>query len=439
MSAGRPAASTPHWFAELLRSGGFARAYTLAAFGTVIAGFAIERIAGLTTYATIVSSLCVVGTVVMVLRRQEFSPWRLVPITLLLFVLWAGTSVLWTTSRSHTAASWIALTGIGLIAVVVGHIRDTLQTARALGDVMRWLMSISLGLEIAIGIFMRTPIHPLGIQGAITRLGPVQGIFGTRNLLGFAAVLALITFVVEWRTNSVRPGLSVYSVCVAGLLAVLSDSPTVLVLAAATGLAAAVLTLIRHAQPHNRGALQGGLATVVALAIVAGYLMRHPIVGWIGAEADLSTRSRLWRELATFAQVDPVRGWGWFGPWPADRAPFLDINYLLSDHYTSALNAYIDVVLQLGWIGLLLFLAFAGLGLVRAWLVASERRSVVYAWTPLILVALLADSLFESFTLAGFSWLLLVVCAVRAGRSRSWRDRIDGSEIGPALPRANER
>ena len=46
----------------------------------------------------------------------------------------------------------------------------------------------------------------LGIQGNIAQLGPIQGIFGTRNLLGFVAVIALITFLIEYRTQSVRAG-----------------------------------------------------------------------------------------------------------------------------------------------------------------------------------------------------------------------------------------
>ena len=102
--------------------------------------------------------------------------------------------------------------------------------------------------------------------------------------------------------------------------------------------------------------------------------------------------------------------------------------------HATGLNAYFDVLLQLGWVGLVLFVVFAGIALVRSWLDASERRSVIYAWTPLILVALLVDSMFESFTLSGIGWLLLVLCAVRAGKSRSWRERMDGSgaDAGPA-------
>jgi exopolysaccharide production protein ExoQ len=426
-----------HWLAELMRSASMARAYTLAAFGTVLGSFAIEWMAGLATYATIVIGLCAVGALILVARRREIRFVRLVPITLIVFVAWAGASLFWTTSRSHTAASWLAMVAIAFIAIVIGHVRDTLQTARALGDVMRWLLSISLGLEIVIGILLRSPISFLGIQGRIVEFGPVQGIFGTRNLLGMVAVLALITFVVEWRTNSVRPGVAVYSVAVGGILAVLSDSPTVLVLAAAVGLATAVLALVRHTRPHNRTALQWAIGAVVVVALVVAYATRHQLIAWIGAGSDFSIRTDLWRVLSIYVRAYPVQGFGWVGPWPQDVSPFDSVNSILDDHFTSALNAYADLVLQLGWVGLILFAAMAGIAVIRSWLVASERRSVVYAWTPLILVTLLVDSLFESFALFGIGWLILVVCLVRAGQSRSWRERVDAVDAAPALPPAD--
>src|SRR5690606_14029016 len=89
-----------------------------------------------------------------------------------------------------------------------------------------------------------------------------------------------------------------------------------------------------------------------------------------------------------------------------------------------------DVLLQLGIAGLLLFLILGVVALIRSWLVASVRRSVVYAWTPLVLVTLAVDSMFESFTLAGAGWFMLVLCALRAGQSRSWRENIDAAHTG---------
>src|SRR5690606_29006150 len=145
------------------------------------------------------------------------------------------------------------------------------------------------------------------------------------------------------------------------------------------------------------------------------------IIAWLGAGSDFSTRADLWNLILDFAAARPIQGWGWFGPWQRGEYPFTYINFLLDDSHQTALNAYFDTLLQLGAAGLVLFLLLGGVALIRPWLVASVRRSVVYAWTPLVLVTLAVDSMFESFTLAGAGWFMLVLCALRAGQTRSWR------------------
>lgn len=422
------------WIA-LLASADLARAFTIAVFGAVFSAFAIERIAGRVTYASIVVALCVLGLGMLIARRREISLVRLAPTTVLMFIAWALASVFWSQDTSGSFWGWVSLFGLAFLAVTLGHVRDTLQTVRALGDVLRVLLSISLGMEILSGILLDIPIRFLGIQGNIAQFGPVQGIFGTRNLLGFVAVIALITFLIEYRTQTVRLGVSVYSVVLAGGLAALSDSPTVLVLAVAVGLSVGALALVRHARPADRSALQWTFGGVVVAGLAIGYAARHPIIALLGAGSDFATRVTLWNTMVDYLRSKPVQGWGWFGPWNGAEFPFSAINYTLRTSHASGLNAYFDVLLQLGWIGLLLFAGLAGVALVRSWLDASQRRSVIYAWTPLVLIALLVDSMFESFALTGFGWLLLVLCAVRAGQSRSWRERIDAG--GPLLPRSS--
>ncbi|GAA1985081.1 O-antigen ligase family protein [Microbacterium pumilum] len=424
-------ASQPSWLSTLLASASFARAYTLVVLGAVFSSFAIERIAGRITYVTILASLCLLGVGVLISRRQEITFVRLVPSTLLIFLGWALVSIFWSFDVPSSFWGWISAAALAFLAVVIGHVRDTLQTARALGDVLRVLLGISLGVEVLSGVLLDTPIRFLGVQGNLAQLGPIQGIFGTRNLLGFVAVLALITFLIEYRTQSVRPGTAFASVLLAGGMATLSDSPTVLVLAFGVGAAVAALALVRHARPENRAPLQWGLGALVVVAAVVGYAQRYAIIAWLGAGTDFSMRVNLWLKMLEFVRVRPVQGWGWFGPWNQEKYPFNGINFVLGSSHATGLNAYYDVLLQLGWLGLILFLAFAGVALVRSWLDASERRSVIYAWTPLMLVALLVDSMFESFTLTGLGWLLLVILAVRAGQSRSWRERIGRDDGGP--------
>lgn len=413
-----------------------ARAYTIAALSATFGSFAIERMMSTTTFATIIFLLCVLGAAILFVRREELSLLRIAPSSLLAFLALALVSVLWTTDRSETLIGWIWMFGFAFIAITIGHIRDTLQTVRALGDTLRALLALSLGVEILSGILLDVPILFLSVEGNLAMGGPVQGLFGTRNMLGFVAVIALITFVIEWRTQSVAAPIAVPSIVLAGFLALVSASPTVLVLAAAVGVATVALTIVRHTPARRRNLVQWMLGTLVAVALGVAFALRHQIIAWMGAGSDFWTRTDLWNTILDFVAIRPFQGWGWFGPWQRGEYPFTYINYLLDDHHQTALNSFFDVLLQLGIAGFLLFLLFGGVALVRSWLVASARRSVLYAWTPLVVVTLAVDSMFESFTLSGAGWFMLVLCALRAGQSRSWRENIDAATTGviPTLP-----
>ncbi|MBT2485411.1 O-antigen ligase family protein [Microbacterium sp. ISL-108] len=426
MTQGRP-------MMRLLGSVEMARAFTLATLTAVFGSFAIEEMTSAVTLAAIITVLCLLGVAILWVRREELSPLRIAPSSLVAFLAWALVSLVWTTDRTDTFFGWLSLFGFAFLALTVGHIRDTLQTVRAIGDTLRGLLAVSLAMEILSGILLDIPFTFLAIQGNLAAGGPIQGIFGSRNMLGFVAVIALITFVIEWRTQSVNPPLAVVSMALAGSLAFLSASPTVLVLAVAVGIVTGALTIVRHASPERRTLVQWILGGLVALALTIAFAFRHQIIALLDAGSDFSIRATLWNTILDFVALKPIEGWGWFGGWARGEYPFTYINFQLDDHHQSALNAFFDVLLQLGAAGLVLFLLLGGVALIRSWLVASVRRSVVYAWTPIILVTLAVDSMFESFTLVGAGWFMLVLCALRAGQSRSWRENIDAAQTG-AIP-----
>ncbi|UJP11468.1 O-antigen ligase family protein [Microbacterium sp. KUDC0406] len=415
---------------RLLASAEFARAYTITVLIAVFGSFAIERLSSLLTLATVIVVLALVGIAVLFSRREELSLLRLAPTSLLGFLALALLSVVWSTDRSDTLTGWASLLGYAVLAITVGHVRDTLQTVRAIGDTLRWLLIVSLALEVLSGILLDVPFERLGIEGSLAAGGPIQGIFGTRNMLGFVAVIALITFIVEWRTRSVSTPVAVGSVALGAFLALLSASPTVVVLAAGVGVASLALMIVRHAPAERRNMVQWALGAVVVIGLAAAFGLRHQIIRLLDAGSDFSMRADLWNTILDFVPNNAILGSGWIGAWNDSAFPYIYINILLDQQHQSALNAYFDVLLQLGWAGLLLFLVLGGVAIIRSWLVASVRRSVVYAWTPLVLVTLAIDSMFESFTLVGAGWFMLVLCALRAGQSRSWRENIDAVQTG---------
>ena len=132
-------------------------------------------------------------------------------------------------------------------------------------------------------------------------------------------------------------------------------------------------------------------------------------------------RLTLWRGVLDLISRNPLEGWGWIGYWRPDVQPFPVFAIAGQREPNSALNAYLDVWFQLGLIGLLLFLGLVVLTFTRSWLLAGQRRSLIFAWPALVLVALLSASLAESSLLVEYGWMTFVVCSVKAARELSWR------------------
>src|SRR5690606_36545101 len=231
--AGMSAMRVPTSLPDLLRSAAFARAYALTAIAAAFLATAIDRVAGTVTLATVLTGLAALGVGVLMLRREELSIIGFAPTSLVAFVAWALISFAWALEGAHGRAlsSWLTLAAWTTVAITVAHIRDTLQIVRAVGDVLRWLLSASLAIEVLSGIIFDAPMERLGVKGLIAFGGPVQGLFGSRNLLGFVAVIALITFIIEWRARSVPRQVTVFSIVLATLLAVFSGSPVALIVA----------------------------------------------------------------------------------------------------------------------------------------------------------------------------------------------------------------
>ncbi|HLS93844.1 MAG TPA: O-antigen ligase family protein [Microbacterium sp.] len=413
--------------ADLLRSATFARAYTVTALAAGFLTTAIHAVNGPVVVATIVAGLAAIGAAILVARRDELSFIGFAPTSLVLFVVWAITSLAWALDGTHsrTLGAWLALVAWTVIGVTIAHVRDTLQIARAVGDVLRWLLTASLAAEVLSGIILDVPFETLGIEGLIAYGGPIQGLFGSRNLLGFVAVLGLVTFIIEWRARAVARQVAVYSIVLAAVLVVFSGSPTALVLVVMLVVAELALSAARRTPRERRRRANAVIASFTAAAFALALLLHRPIIDFFAARSGFATRAELWSEVVSWVRHRPITGWGFFGTWQNEPFPTNIVNLSLDSPHGSALNAFFDVLLQLGWVGLLLFAVLAVLALARAWLAAADRRSVVYAWLPLTLVALLVESMFESYTVSDLGWLLLVVCAVRAGQERSWRREID--------------
>jgi O-antigen ligase len=407
-----------------LGSAPVAQAFAVCAIGAALLGHLVRSLIGWPGYGAVVAALCVLAGGILVARR-DLIEWRgVLPLTILGFVAWCGASVVWSGAQWTSLGGWLLQASIALLGIAVALTRDLIQIVRAAGSVFRAVLATSLALEVLSGILLDTPFRFLGIAGNLAVGGPIQGVFGTRNLLGLVAVLALVTHIIELRTRSVQRATGIVSITLAVACLVFSGSPVTLGVSIVILAATSALFAVRRTPTERRPTLQYALLGLVVVTLVATYAGRARVVDLLNAGGEFQVRYRLWLSTLRAIDASPIEGWGWVGIWRGTIQPYAGINWSVGRQHASALNAYLDVALQVGIVGLLLFGALCAFALVRSWLLASNRRTVTYAWPALILVALVTTGLAESSPLVEGGWILLVVCAVKASENHSWRSRL---------------
>lgn len=420
MSGRRPSA-LPASLADAMVSPQFAAALAQTALVTVLCAPAVRGIIGWPGYIAAVATLTVLAGGMLVLRREMLDWEGLLPTSILVFLGWIGISVLWSGYQWATLSSVAYQFALAFLAVAIGLTRDIIQIIRAVGDVLRVVLIASLAVEVLSGVLIDQPLRFLGVEGLLASGGPIQGVVGTRNQLGLVCLLAIVTFSVELMTRSVARGQAVASLALAVVTLLFTRSAVsagVLVVAAVVALA---LRWVRRGDSGHRRRRQyttHGIAAVIALT---AWILRGRIIDLLNAGSEFEFRLTLWQQVWRFTDLSPIIGWGWVGYWRTDLYPFTAIDYLSGRPHSTSLNALFDLALQVGVVGVVLFLVLVGLALWRSWLIASERKAVVHVWPVMVLTVLVVTALAESSILLDAGWLLVVICAMRAAQGLSWR------------------
>lgn len=399
----------------------FASAIATAAVGLAIASFSLHNMIGWAGLVSALVGLVTLASASLIARRHTIEWMAVIPISLLVFVTWAAASVFWSQYRTATVEGLLYLAAFTILGVYVALMRDTIQIVRVFGDVMRFVLALSLVMEVLSGLLIDSPIAFLDIEGRLGNGGPISGIVGNRNDLGLIAIIGAISFVIEWRTRSVDRGVAAGSIVLAGIVLFFTRSPIAWSTAFVALIALLALYGIRRIPPAHRRFWQFAALAAVAVAAIAIWVARAPIVSALNSGGELTYRLRLWQQLWALVPLHPLEGWGWVGQWHPDVAPFVLFGIGTNRESSSAVNAFLDVWFQLGVIGFVAFVGLVGLAFVRSWLLAARQRSVIFTWPALVLAALLTASVVESGILAEFGWLTFVVCCVKASQSLSWR------------------
>ncbi|MFM1984489.1 MAG: hypothetical protein RL723_924 [Actinomycetota bacterium] len=358
------------------------------------------------------------------------------------FMGWLTLSILWSAYPAVSTLavfSQLATTAFALFLVAQFSWRHLL---RVFANVIRFILGASLIFEFAAAAIIQGPIAPIfknyegdkppaaafyWTQGNLFDGDRIQGIVGNSNLLAFVGMLGVVIFAVEYAIIGTKRWLS--ALCVLGSLSAIFLAKSAGIGFAMTAVVIAAIVSIaaegkdretRHKYYRIAYAFAGTVAVLVAF-------YRAEVFEFFGKSPDMTGRSGIWKLVLGLVEQRPFAGWGWTGHWMPGVEPFEGLVVIGKVPYYQAHNAYLDVTMQLGAVGAILFAMLLLVTFVKLWRLAVRHTVALYLWPVLIFMGLLVWSLTESRMLIEIGWLLLMIFAIKVNEPQEMLEPIGRS------------
>jgi exopolysaccharide production protein ExoQ len=368
--------------------------------------------------------LIIAGLVVLRRRKVNWSAVLTRNSWVVLFFVFAATSVLWADDASASFKRWVK--GVGSVVMVLVIMTEA-RPYQALGLILRRLAYVLLPLSV---LFIR--YYPEFGRAYHMGLPMFTGVTFQKNALGQLCMLLAVYFSWELLFRNLKPvnsegrvPLLVTLIILPMLLYLLYMSQSATSLAATIG---AVSFLLVARLPFIAQKPRRIVGAAVVVAAVGGFLeyafeIKDWIIRALGRQPDLTDRLPLW-EMLFEMQSNPFVGAGYESFMSGDRLVELWRRMEMTGGAGQAHNGYIDLYLNLGIIGVSLLTVAILFGLVKT------RRQLDHEWAYGVLrIALIVIALLYNFTEAAFKplnnvFLLLLIgimANVRASEANTSR------------------
>jgi O-antigen ligase len=327
---------------------------------------------------------------VIVLLKRARTSWRVATGDVLLVGLLGLmlASVAWSVAPDLTLRRGLGVIGTTLFAVYITQRYPTEQWIVLLG----W----ALGMNVLCNLLILMA-HP-----SLAGTGELNGVFGHKNTLGRMMALAGSVFIlIAWLRRSI---LAMIWAGIATVVLVAAGSATALVVLVTV---VSLIPLLKTLVKDVRAVVVIGVFAILGIGTALLYGASNPqgAASIVGKDVTLTGRTVLWHVLFRMVGQRPVLGYGFNGFWSPEFAAGVSVDGWFP---TQAHNGYIDLSLDLGVVGVTIFILSIIRGAARA--VRHFRREATPAslW-PLMFFCFLAPyNMSESTNLAPQSlfWML---------------------------------
>jgi exopolysaccharide production protein ExoQ len=321
---------------------------------------------------------------------------------MLLPVLLAACSVLWSVDPKLSLYRTIALAGTTAFGVFLA-IRFSLE------EQLR-LLALVLGVVACASALVALLFPEYGVMTDPHR-GAWSGVFFHKNPFGRIMALATLVFfllVLGFREKRLMALLGM-TLSIALVFASLSQASLIVAIAGLAGVG--VLTAMRRLSPRKQ--LVVLLIGAMVAALAATWVIRHEesVLSPIGRDPTFTGRTELWVVLLEKARARPWLGYGYGAFWRGEVGASGEVKEALDAWYPiHAHNGFLDLILELGVVGLLVFLLLLGIYGYRNYVWGMAHRSSLSLWPVTYLLFFVFSNLAESalFRQNNIYWALYI-------------------------------
>ena len=340
-----------------------------------------------------------------------------------LFSFLAACSVFWSSNPGETLKGAIVFVAVTLYASYL-VIRFSLE------EILRLLgLMFVLSAVVNIAFTVAFPALAFDVDGNMT------GVLVQKNILGYVAVLALPVLLLasrEWPTGR----LLFYPAILAHIgLLIASQSKTMLLACGASTLAVYFYQGFRSERTLP-GAVFVGLAGSGVATVAFATANIRLLADWLDKDITLTGRLPLWRDLLVVARERPLLGHGYRATFDGWFSPVHEVWIANPWNPSHAHNALLQIWLEVGLVGVVIFLIVYVRTIVGAVTVAMHETGAVAIWPLIFMTTTLSISITESgMTSEAMGWTMFVVASLSVAGQLDYRRRTTvpapPSHLGP--------
>jgi O-antigen ligase len=379
----------------------FAKAMAPFAAGFQVAGYSMEGAVHGNPVDQVIGSTIYVISILLLLRKHQVVQAALASPLLGAFIILATASALWSVVPEITLRRAVGLLGTASFGAY-------LACRFAPRDVLRMIaaaFAIVTGLSILVIIF----VPSFGLAEG----GETAGVYGHKNELGRAMVFAVLaTSALSLDPEVRRPIWAIPALAAAFTLLLLSRSAQAYVgLAAAVAFVTPLLMVCARLFRKVQFRMAIMLLSMTALVAFIVSTLAEELLDLLGRDETLTDRTVIWEIIAELAREQPWLGRGYGGFWFSDVYLWFADRWGAIDH---AHNGYMDLWLELGYVGVAAFVILLLAASKTAWNAYLMHPTVAHGFfATFIAIAALINCVGRLVPAHNsIYWVVLCYCAI---------------------------